>query len=230
MSKVNEIYDKYLESIGTSSEYEIYRQVKNTSLNDIKDDVDTLKMSNLGTPVLDFVELILEGDVWVKNKAERESAFASNADGFRAFVKNTGKRFGNQMMDNSINPKALHLNNVEVTVDKTPNIVQTTINGMNGTFKEFYSDGDYVITLTGQLTGTSEIQDDVKNLNNLDTIYANTKNEKVLIRSRFINSLQINEVIITDYSLTLNKEYANVIDFTINLLSDRELEIITEIK
>jgi len=227
MSKFNEVFNEFYGNVATNSQYETYRQVRNTDYNQLIQDVDKFKMSDLGTPVLDYVELILEKDIWVKKKPVREAAYTSNKA--KKFIKEAGRKMYNQTLDNSINPLALHINNVEVVVTQASNIIRTSINGMQGTFKELYSKGDYNISLTGQLTGLTSLQDDMKNLNNFKRIYENTLNDKILIRSRFINGFGIENVVIGDYSMSLNKEYSNVIDFTITLESDKELEIITKI-
>jgi len=225
MAQYQDIYNKFFSLIGISSDYEVFKEAQQTDFTELLYDVNNFKMSNLGTPVIDYVELIFESDMYKKLNINRDSVFGSNST-FKGSIKQIGNAVANTAMDHAINDKALHLNNVQVTVNQSANIVRTPINGLYGTVKEFVSNGDYFITLTGQLTGLTSLQDDLRNMRNFQRIFENLDNEKIVITSKFVNSFHVYHVVISDYTMDLNQEYSNVIDFTINLESDEDIDII----
>jgi len=215
---MDNLFNTFFETLATTSAVEATKITAKTNANVLADRLRNAKSSNLGTPVLDYVELTLYEDLSTTNN--RDSVFASNR--ILSTVKNAVNEIKHQ---HGINVKTLHLNEVEVSVNQTFNIVRTAINGVNGTFKEFYNSGDFIITLNGSLTGLIAHQNDLQNLTNLSRLaFANKRFD---IKSDFVNStFGVNDVVMTDFSVTLNTDYSNVVDYTITLESDTDLEII----
>lgn len=199
----------FFNTIASTSAFETVRKVQKVDTARLETQLQFAKFSDLGTPVLDYVELTL----YDKVLNFYEDSTLTN-------IKETAL-----LPNKSVFGATLHLNNVEVSTTKQTNIVRTSINGVSGTFKEFYNDGDLIINLTGSLIGTIPFQNDIQNLNNFSKI--NLANERFHIHSDFINTtFGVYSVIMSDFSLTLNKDYSNVVDYTITLESDIEIEII----
>jgi len=207
------LFSRLYEQITSTSTYEGINRVYDIDEQQLEYDLLNLKYSKLGTPVLDSVQLVFENDLIGTQQSINGLAMVNNY--IRGF-----------------NDKALVLLDVVASINTTNNIIRTSINGFNGTVKEFYNQGDYIISLSGSLIGTIPFQDDIKNLERLTTLWQNDFNnnryKKIIILNRYINnSFNIYEVVITDISLTLNTEYSNVIDYTINLESDADINIIS---
>jgi len=208
----------FLGTILSTSAFETARTINNIDSAQLQTDFQNIKFSNLGTPVLDYVILTLDED----ETPTKINNYASSSN--NKFVTGVTNIINNY----SINPKSFFLDNVEITLTQTKNIIRTAVNGFTGTVKQFYSDGSYIITLNGQLNGTMPFQDDVRNLRNFQKI--STENERFKITSRYLNDIfKIEYVIVSDYSFTPSTEYSNVILFNISLESDEQINIISEV-
>lgn len=121
---------------------------------------------------------------------------------------------------------------VIIEVSQTKNIITTAIQGRNGTVKEFVSDGDFAITLTGVLVGKNEgdkiikigntyPDDDVKKLITICKVP-----DVLTITSKFLNDVfGINEVVITDYTIPQREGERNTQRFQISMLSDISIDL-----
>jgi len=165
--------------------------------------------SYLGTPIYDTVSL---GFI---NKKDRNNYI---------------DEFGN-----TVYFEPIRLVEVLVNIQLTKNIVTTPIAGRDGTVKQYISNGDYMITINGRVSGqynpnndefreTNSIfqfQQSIDKLVNVCNIgYA------IPITSRFLERFFINKVVITDYSMPQIEGVRNYQPFTINMLSDNEDRLI----
>ena len=206
------IYKNFFNTIASSSSYEAYKKVDKINTPDLVSSVKNARFSDLGTPVIDYVELSFQ----IKNLLLTEK------DGSRYIREGVPQA---QVKQLETEMYKIRLDNVELSVNSVNNITRTSINGMNGTFKEFNSKGDYLISLSGSLIGANPFQNDIQNLNNFAKI--ELKNENLNIKSKFLNdTFNIFDVVLTDWTFTLSKQYNNVVDYTISLESDNDLEII----
>lgn len=117
----------------------------------------------------------------------------------------------------------LRLDIVLFTVRQSKNIVKTLINGRNGTIKEFVSDGDFDINIRGAITSDYPNfypEEQVLLLKNILKVPDSLK-----VTSRYLNRLDIFEIVITDYALDNNEKWNNVQFFNINALSEIPYEI-----
>jgi len=203
----------FLDIIATSSAFEMARTGTKINPVQLANQFQLAKFSNLGTPILDYVILTMQED------ATQTSPLYSNK------VQQT---IANQVSQHGINSKSFYLDDVEITVNKTKNIVRTAVNGINSTFKEFYSDGDYLISLSGKVAGVIPFQDDFDNIKKFGTI--ENANKSCIVTSTFLNDVfGIENVVITDFSFTPDKQFSNIINFTISMESDIEIDIIEEL-
>lgn len=214
------IFNTLYNTITSTSTYEGIKKISDVDYPELRSNVETARISKLGTPSLDSVQLILKKDLEGLGVIKDET----NTDNI------IRKGLANAKFTNGVNNKSFTLDDANVTINTTNNIVKTNITGRNGTFKELINQGDYIINLTGSLVGLIPFQDDIENLRKLQSIWDNIRvtnsYEPIVIISKFINSFDVYDVVITDFNLNLNKDYSNVIDYSINLESDSEIQII----
>ncbi|KKN36712.1 hypothetical protein LCGC14_0771000 [marine sediment metagenome] len=121
---------------------------------------------------------------------------------------------------------------VIIEVSQSKNIITTAIQGRNGTVKEFVSDGDFAITLTGVIIGRNE-GGEVKDIGN---VYPTDDVKKLVtickvpdvltLTSAFLNDVfGINEVVITDYNIPQREASRDMQPFQISMLSDVPIDL-----
>ena len=131
-----------------------------------------------------------------------------------------------QGFDQLIIPSAI----IEVTQSK--NIIATAIQGRNGTVKQFVSDGDFSITISGVIIGKNEgnkvvdignvyPDDDVKRLITICKVP-----DVLTITSTFLNDVfSIFQVVITDYNIPQKLASRDTQPFQISMLSDTPIDL-----
>lgn len=115
----------------------------------------------------------------------------------------------------------LILLNIEVTMIK--NIVRTPISGRNGTVKEYMSDGDYDISITGMLVSDypdSFPQDQV----DLLKAYCDA-NVPIAVSSNRLSTYGIKSIVITDYTFKQTEGMRNVVPFELLCISEIPYEL-----
>lgn len=120
-----------------------------------------------------------------------------------------------------INYAELKIDDVLVTVMNTKNIIETTLQGRNGTVKEYISDGDYTITIQGKLYGkgmNNYPQDDVQKLHNICRVP-----QSVNITATFLKMFDISDIVIKSYTIDQLEGIRNYQPFVINCVSDYPL-------
>lgn len=117
----------------------------------------------------------------------------------------------------------LRIDTVLFQIAMKKNIVKTAIQGFNGTVKEYTSDGDFEITVTGSIVGANPNEypeNDVQKLIKLLSIP-----EPLEITSEFLGFFGITTVVVESYGFQQNAGFRNVQPFTIRMLSDRQIEL-----
>lgn len=117
-------------------------------------------------------------------------------------------------------------------VSQSKNIITTAMQGRNGTIKEFISDGDFIITLTGIITGRDE-EGEIKNIGNVYPFDDVQKlatickvPDSVRVFSSFLTGVfGISNVVITDYNIPQREASRDMQPFQINMLSDVPIEL-----
>ncbi len=140
----------------------------------------------------------------------------------------TSKFFGLPMWDNLIidsEDKKLEIDFVLMTVSMTKNIIKTSIQGMNGTVKEYISDGDYAINIKGAIINDKNSneypEDDV-----LTLIEICKKQKNIRVVSKFLENFDITDIVIENYKLEAKEATNNIQFFDINAVSDTPQELI----
>ena len=117
----------------------------------------------------------------------------------------------------------LRIDTVLFQVGQSKNIVKTSVQGFNGTVKEYTSDGDFEINVAGSIVGENPNEypeTDVQTLIKLLSIP-----EPLEITSEFLSFFGITNVVVESYAMQQNAGFRNVQPFTIRMLSDRPIEL-----
>lgn len=112
---------------------------------------------------------------------------------------------------------------VVITVNQTRNIVTTPIQGRNGTVKEYISDGDYDINVTGIITSSyaqRSPKEDIENISELMKL----PNEIIII-SDFLSLFKIQYAVIHSYKFNQVEGSVNQIQMDMRLISDEPVEL-----
>ncbi|TAL31591.1 MAG: hypothetical protein EPN93_17500 [Spirochaetes bacterium] len=114
-----------------------------------------------------------------------------------------------------------------VQVKGAKNIVITEVPGGNGTVKELVGFPDYEVTIAGQLIGKTnkELLAEMKNLVNL---WNNAQSLPIICK--YTETFGIKRVCLKDFTPTVRQGFESILWFTIDAISDNEIELKTEIK
>ena len=119
-------------------------------------------------------------------------------------------------------------------VSQTKNIVTTTLQGFNGTIKEYVSDGDFEIAIDGVLSGiynTSTGTFESSSLYPLDYVQTLVRALRIPSSIPISNNIlsqvfNITDVVVTSYTFPRDTAGMNYQRFQLNLISDRPVEIV----
>ena len=116
------------------------------------------------------------------------------------------------------------------TVNQKKNIITTSVQGRNGTVKEYISDGDFTINVKGVLVGDngkyprvgfpSGTKGGVNSVEDLTALFK--LNRSVTVNSWYLRQFGITEMVITDYNFPQNEGEYSVQPFEFNAISDTE--------
>jgi hypothetical protein len=113
-----------------------------------------------------------------------------------------------------------------IEVNQSKNIVKTSISGMNGTVKEYMSDGDFIINLKGVIVG--EVANQRPDVFYLDKFMEYLRAPLALpVTCTFLNEFNINNVVIESYKYGQREGARNIIDIEINMISDTAIVLST---
>lgn len=116
----------------------------------------------------------------------------------------------------------VRLQTVLCTVSRPSIIVKTQIQGRNGTVKEYISKDDYVITINGIISGQNGQYPETEALALQRIADAPVA---IPVVSRFLNALEIFNIVVEDYSMPQTAGGISKQEFTINSISDDPLEL-----
>lgn len=125
--------------------------------------------------------------------------------------------------------------NMIIEVNQTKNIITTPIQGRDGTVKEFISRGDYLISLSGIITG--KMDEETGEVRDIGNVYPEDDVNKLITICEVPDSLNVtstflgmflkedSNVVITDYNIPQQPGVRNFQTFTINMLSDTPINL-----
>jgi len=126
---------------------------------------------------------------------------------------------------NTITFPAVQLDTILFVVTQSKNIVITNVQGRNGSIKEYISDDDYNITISGTIIGSNNVypKDDVLGLKKvLDAPIS------LNVNSWFLNQFGVHGIVVKDYNFPQVAGRNSQQEFTISAISD--LPVILQIR
>lgn len=123
-------------------------------------------------------------------------------------------------LKNDVVKEDLLMESAVVEIANTKNIVNTAIQGRDGTVKEFISNGDYQVSIKGTFAfkGLDWPRDNVALFRQFMEAGMALK-----ITHELLNSMGIYELVITDWSLP-QSSFVNIMQYQINAVSDQPLD------
>lgn len=125
----------------------------------------------------------------------------------------------------SVTFNSITLATVLITVSQPKRIVKTEIQGRNGTVKEYIGMDDFQITINGILTGPNGIYP-VEDMTDLREIFKAPITLPVI--SRYLQLLEIFNIVVQDYTLDQEPGGISKQNFTINAISDLPIELLIQ--
>ncbi len=116
----------------------------------------------------------------------------------------------------------LRLQTVLCTVSRPSIIIKTQIQGKNGTVKEYISKDDFAITINGIIAGENGQYPETEALALQRMAEAPVP---IPVVSRFLNALEIYNIVVVDYSMPQTAGGISKQDFTLICISDEPLEL-----
>jgi len=116
-----------------------------------------------------------------------------------------------------------------IEINQTKNIVKTSISGMNGTVKEYMSNGDFIVNLKGVIVGNIANQRPDRNDLNALVAFLNAP-LSIPISCTFCEEFKINSIVVESYKLSQREGARNIIDIEINMISDSAIELSTSLE
>jgi len=159
---------------------------------------EAIGKSDFGTPVMDRLELApLNDDGTQRSYIDLE---------------------GNQIFFGPIS-----IPTVILEVNQSKNIVKESIQGRNGTVKEYVSDGDYIINGRGVISN----KDNIIPLDNLRVFKEIMQvPQQIEVVSQYLNEIfEINQMVIESFSMPQIEGVRNELPFTFQALSDVALDL-----
>ena len=169
-------------------------------------DINSLEVSELGTPVWD--RLVLG---------------TNNEGGNDNYINE---------LNNSISITPLIIDTVLIDVQQSNNIVTTSVQGRSGTVKEYINRGDYALTFRGYISNGNKNnlnvypEEEVQNFVNIMK-----KNGSIIVTNQRLNDIyKIDEVVINSYNLPTVEGLTNLQPFSFNAISElpKDFQLVLE--
>jgi hypothetical protein len=143
------------------------------------------------------------------------------------FLKTSGTSADNSLgvgEQNGNSEVLLTIDTVMMNVNQSKNIVRTPIAGRDGTVKEYISDGDFDISISGRLVTPYANVYPREEVNILFELLSLKK--QIPVASDFLLLFNIDSIVVLNYTITEVEGSRNQVEFSINALSDKAEEII----
>lgn len=132
-----------------------------------------------------------------------------------------------------INPKnvnqtiripGMSFDNALIEVQQSKEIVNTVVQGLNGSVKEYITDNDYDVVIKGIISGQNPNQYPKQEVENLISILKSPTSIAVN-NTRFLQLFSIFNLVVWTYSLPQVEGLSNIQPFEIRCLSDTPIEL-----
>ena len=118
----------------------------------------------------------------------------------------------------------LRLYDVLMIVSMKKNIVMTPVQGKIGSFKEYISDGDFEVSISGRLTQKDMYKYPRDLMNKLINICK--VQDSISVVSRFLQRFSIYNIVIESYDLPQTEGSHTIQEFQLRCISDEPVELI----
>lgn len=132
--------------------------------------------------------------------------------------------FSNMILTTLDGSNNLQVDTVLFTVSQTRNIIKTSIVGVDGTLKEYVSDGDYTITVQGVLTSSDDRNYPAEDISTLLQLVK--QKEALAVTSDFLQLFEIYNLVVESYSFPQTEGFQNMQAFELTCSSDKPIELI----
>jgi len=113
-----------------------------------------------------------------------------------------------------------------IEVNNEKNIVTTTLQGRNGTVKEYISDGDFQVSIKGKIFGDGANAYPFAEVQALVDICLAP--QAIEVESDFLKIFEVSSLVIRSYVFPQTEATRNYQEFTLNCLSDKELILLKD--
>lgn len=114
-----------------------------------------------------------------------------------------------------------------MVVNQTKNIVKTPVQGRAGSFKEYISDGDFNVTITGKLSPPDKESVYIYPEDAMNTLIELCKvQDSIAVVCKYLQRFSIYNLVIESYDLPQTEGSHTIQAFTLNCLSDEPVELI----
>lgn len=118
--------------------------------------------------------------------------------------------------------RGLKLQTALITIDQTKNIIETPIQGRNGTVKEYIGLGDYNVTIDGIILGTNSAYP-LSKVGDLKEMV--TAPIAIQVISWFLQLWDINYLVVKGFDIPQEEGSNSLQRFTLNCLSDNPVQL-----
>lgn len=231
LDSIDNFYPGIQGVIGTS------RALVGTDYENLLEKIADIKISQLGTPIIDHVTFYIddlstnptEGSTNVKrsniinktiDKLKTRIQYDENA--YKLLYARISKLWGKD-----VNILQYTCDDVILTVNRPQKIVETTINGLDYTTKQFISLNDYQLTFDIKLAGFNRYQEDTIAIDKLNLLFSQKK--AIKINSIYLNNIyNIKEIVIKDFTFQQEREYGNMTSLSVTAVSHDSSPVIVE--
>ncbi len=133
--------------------------------------------------------------------------------------------FSDITMESPSDPKLkLTIDTVIIIISQTKNISRTTVNGRNGTVKEYFSMDDYDITITGNLGDENNSRYPTEKVSTLKKLLELP--EALKLSGPFVELFEIFSGVVYNYKFDQKEGIQNTQFFEIKMYSDTPVELV----
>ena len=120
----------------------------------------------------------------------------------------------------------LYFDTVLLTISQSKTIIKTSIQGRNGTVKEYINDGDYIVNIKGLLHTSAPDVYPLEQVNDLVRLLKASRPLEVI--SDYLRLLEIDLLVVEDYQLMQREGFTNTQLFEINAVSDLSINFLED--
>lgn len=176
---------------------------------------------------------IAKGVLYRKTPQDKETPVKKSILGTEVFTNLTFRSGSFIPLDGGlpINYSGITIDSVIMTVSQNKTVITTPIQGKSGTFKEYVSDGDFQIDVSGMLISKDNTYPEFT-VETLMTLFSVP--DSLQVSSEFLGHFGvisptglsgITEVVVTEYSFPQQEGYRNQQLFNCKMISDTPIEL-----